>query len=74
MPGLVNTDFSAVKGFKMGEARNLQIRADIFNLFQHYNPDPAGVSLALNATNFGQVGTNGDTARRIIQLSGKFYF
>lgn len=74
MPGLVNTDFSAVKGFKMGESRNLQIRADIFNLFQHYNPDPAGVSLALNATNFGQVGTNGDTARRIIQLSGKFYF
>jgi hypothetical protein len=77
MPGLVNDDFSVTKGFKFGESRNFQMRADFFNLFKHYNPDPATVGLALNsASTFGVVagGTSKGFATRVIQLAGKFYF
>jgi hypothetical protein len=74
LPGLVNDDFSVTKGIKFGEYRNLQFRADIFNLFNHYNPDPQTVGLALNSAQFGQVGTSNSTTTRIIQLAGKLYF
>lgn len=75
LPGLLNEDFSAVKGFKMGGQRNLQIRADIFNLWKRYNADPSKVSLARNSSAFGLLGAGAsDTVSRIVQLSGKFYF
>ncbi len=77
MPGLVNDDFSVTKGIKFGETRNLQLRADFFNLFKHYNPDPATVGLAFNSkATFGVVagGTVNGIATRVIQLAGKFYF
>jgi hypothetical protein len=48
LPGLFNDDFSATKGFKLGESRNLQFRADFFNAFQPYNPDPS--TIATNIT------------------------
>jgi hypothetical protein len=47
LPGLINDDFSATKGFKFIESSNLQFRVDIFNLFKHYNPDPNTVVNAL---------------------------
>jgi hypothetical protein len=75
LPGVLNEDFSAVKGFKLGGERNLQIRADIFNLWQHYNADPGKIGLARNASSFGLLGGGAsDTASRIVQLAGKFYF
>jgi hypothetical protein len=75
LPGVLNEDFSAVKGFKLGGARNLEIRADIFNLWKRYNPDPGKVGLARNATSFGLLGNGAsDSVSRIIQLAGKFYF
>jgi hypothetical protein len=75
LPGLLDEDSSAVKGFKMGEERNLQLGADIFNLWRRYNANPSAVSLARNSASFGQLGGGGsDTASRIVQLSGKFYF
>ncbi|MCU1322587.1 MAG: TonB-dependent receptor [Acidobacteriaceae bacterium] len=77
LPGLVNDDFSVTKGLKFGEGRNLQIRADFFNTFKHYNPDPQTVGLALNSkSTFGVVagGTSGGFATRVIQLAAKFYF
>jgi hypothetical protein len=77
LPGLVNDDFSITKGVKFSEARNLQIRADFFNLLKHYNPDPQTIGLARNSSaTFGQVanGTSGGFATRVIQLAAKFYF
>lgn len=76
LPGISNTDASFVKGFKFGESRNFQFRADIFNLFLHYNPNPNAVGVALNNTNtFGKLGGGtSDQVSRIIQLSGKLYF
>ena len=77
LPGLVNDDFSATKGFKFGETRNLQLRADFFNLTKHYNPDPSTIGLARNATGtFGKInnGLSGGFATRVIQLGAKLYF
>jgi hypothetical protein len=75
LPGVLNEDFSAVKGVKLGGMRNFQIRADIFNLWQHYNADPGKIGLARNASSFGLLGGGAsDTASRIVQLAGKFYF
>lgn len=76
LPGTINDDASFVKGFKLGEQRNLQIRGEIYNLFLHYNPNPNSVGLALNDTNtFGKLGQGtSDISSRIVQLSAKFYF
>ena len=77
LPGLFNDDFSVTKGIKFGEVRNLQIRADFFNAFKHYNPDPSTIGLARNnATTFGKInnGLSGGYATRVIQLGAKLYF
>ena len=43
LPGVLNADFSLNKTFKLTEARGLEFRTEAFNLFNHYNPDPAAV-------------------------------
>jgi len=75
LPGLVNFDFSANKEFRFSEARGLQFRAEIFNLFNHYNPDPQTVDTNLNSATFGSVGggVSGITTR-VIQLGAKLNF
>lgn len=76
LPGVFNDDFSATKGFKFGESTNLQLRADFFNAFKHYNPDPSTITLARNSANFGKInnGISGGFATRVIQLGAKLYF
>ena len=75
LPGLVNFDFSANKEFRFSEARALQFRAEIFNLFNHYNPDPQTVDTNLNSATFGSIGggVSGITTR-VIQLGAKLNF
>lgn len=76
LPGVLNDDFSATKGFQFGESRNLQLRADFFNAFKHYNPDPSTITLARNSALFGKInnGVSGGFATRVIQLGAKLYF
>ena len=76
MPGLVNDDFSATKGFIFTESINLQFRTDFFNLTQHFNADPNTVVNALNSKTFGTIagGVAGGFATRIIQFGAKLYF
>jgi hypothetical protein len=76
LPGVLNDDFSATKGFKFGDVRNLQLRADFFNFTKHYNPDPSTIGLARNAGNFGKInnGLSGGFATRVIQIGAKLYF
>lgn len=76
LPGIINDDASFVKGFKLGAARNLQLRGEVYNLFLHYNPNPNAVGLALNnPTTFGKLGGGtSDRVSRVVQLSAKFYF
>ncbi|MDP9050885.1 MAG: TonB-dependent receptor [Acidobacteriota bacterium] len=76
LPGLWNDDFSATKGFKFGDVRSLQLRADFFNFTKHYNPDPSTIGLARNAATFGKInnGLSGGFATRVIQIGAKLYF
>jgi hypothetical protein len=76
LPGLVNDDFSATKGFIFTESINLQFRTDFFNLTQHFNADPNTVVNALNSKTFGTIagGVAGGFATRIIQFGAKLYF
>jgi len=75
LPGLLNQDFSVNKQFKIGESRRFEFRTEIFNLWNHFNPDPGTVSLALNSQTFGSIGggVRGVTTR-VIQLGAKLYF
>lgn len=77
LPGVFNDDLSVTKGIKFGDTTNLQIRADFFNAFKHFNPDPSTIGLAFNnQTTFGKIanGTSGGFATRVIQLGVKLYF
>lgn len=75
LPGVINQDFSVTKQFKLGESRRFEFRTEIFNLFNHFNPDPGTVDLALNSQTFGAIGggVRGVTTR-VIQLGAKLYF
>jgi len=76
LPGLLNDDLSVTKGLKFGETRNLQLRADFFNAFKHFNPDPSTITTTINSANYGKIndGTQGGYATRVIQLGAKLYF
>jgi hypothetical protein len=75
LPGVINSDFSVNKQFKFGESRRLEFRTEIFNLFNHFNPDPQTVDLNLNSQTFGTIGggVRGVTTR-VIQLGAKLNF
>lgn len=75
LPGIINSDFSVNKQFKIGESRRFEFRTEIFNLFNHFNPDPGTVDRSLNSQTFGTIGggVRGVTIR-VIQLGGKLYF
>jgi Carboxypeptidase regulatory-like domain len=75
LPGLVNVDFSATKSFRIKERASFQFRGELFNLFNHYNPDPQTVDTNINSATFGSIGggVQGLTTR-VIQLGGKFIF
>ena len=75
LPGAITQDFSVIKQFKFSEGRRFEFRTEIFNLFNHFNPDPNTVDLALNSQTFGSIGggVRGITTR-VIQLGAKLYF
>jgi hypothetical protein len=66
-----NLDLSVFRVFPIGESRDLQFRAEAFNVFNHPtwgNPDSN-----LNDSNFGQVGGTRSTERQL-QLGMKLKF
>lgn len=86
MPGSENVDFAINKQFRF-ESRRLEFRADIFNLFNHFNPTfisssanqsvvGASANLKFGTQNFGKIGNgvNGIFQTRVIQLGAKLYF
>ncbi len=75
LPGQFNADFSANKRFSAGERRYFELRTEIFNLFNHYNPDVATVDLNIRSQTFGAIGGGvRGTTTRVIQLGAKFVF
>ncbi len=69
--GIKQVDFSLLKTFPIDEARQLQFRAEVFNILNH--PTFAAPSTAINSSSGGQV-TSTLNAARIIQLGLKFIF
>ena len=69
-PGVQQWDFSALKNFKLAEAKNLQFRAELFNIFNHAN---FGVPVNdMNSPNVGQIQTS--QPGRLVQFALKFLF
>ena len=75
LPGVINADFSIHKAVRFQERRSIDVRAEFYNVFNHYNPDPATVDLGIRSKTFGMVGggISGITTR-VIQLGAKFNF
>ncbi len=75
-PGLVNTDFSAVKNFPISfrEGMSLQFRAEFFNLWNH----PQFLAPGAGVVNIDAAGANGITGTvnnpRLIQFALKLRF
>ena len=69
-PGWWNTDLALSKRLRFSEQRNLQLRADMFNAFNHTNFD--SVVTGMTSAAFGQfISTKG---ARVIQLNARFQF
>jgi hypothetical protein len=69
-PGRFNVDMGLVRGFRIGGERQVQFRAEAFNLFNRVNlSNPVS---ALNSPNFGLITSAGDA--RIVQLALKYTF
>ena len=69
-PGLQQWDFSALKNFRIKEAKTIQFRGELFNIFNHAN---LGLPVNdLNSSNFGQI--QASQPGRLVQFALKFLF
>jgi len=83
-PRQTNVDFSVIKRFPFTESKNLEFRAEFFNLFNHVNfANPIGnLNAASIDSNTGQIISSGDFGRinstsnnpRLIQFAVKLNF
>ena len=75
LPGLFNFDFSVNKTFPIGERLRPELRGEVFNLFNHFNPDPGSVDRNIQSATFGTIGggVRGVTTR-VVQVGLKLYF
>jgi Carboxypeptidase regulatory-like domain len=72
-PGLNNWDFSLMKDTRITENTRMELRFEFFNLFNHTQFDPSGITTDINAGPlFGQ--ELKAYSPRLIQLAAKFYF
>jgi hypothetical protein len=78
-PGFNNVDFSILKNTKLKEGMQLQIRAEIFDLFNHANFGQPGRVALVGSTNFGVINNTrfatGDSgSSRQMQFAVKLIF
>jgi hypothetical protein len=75
LPGIINIDMSVNKRFRIRENMNFEFRTEIFNLPNHFNPDPGSLDRNVRSATFGSIGggVQGITTR-VVQLAGKLYF
>jgi hypothetical protein len=69
-PGYEDWDLSLFKNAHFGGEREMQLRFESFNAFNHVNF--SGISTTTSATNYGQVTSTG--AARVLQVGAKFTF
>jgi hypothetical protein len=70
-PDFVNSDFSAIKEFKLPREMGLNFRAEFFNLFNH--PEFGAPIADINAPGFGSVSSTVNNPR-LVQLALKLSF
>jgi hypothetical protein len=78
-PSMKNIDFSLLKETKFGESRNLEFRAEFFNVFNHPNFSVLSMNTFYGTPDFGEMfdtlgATIGGGVNRQIQLALKFSF
>jgi Carboxypeptidase regulatory-like domain len=79
-PGINNFDFALMKNTKVTERVSIQLRFEFFNIFNHAQFDPNGITTDFNSSAFGTetAAYNGSSAGapgpRLIQLGAKVYF
>jgi hypothetical protein len=71
-PGRNNFDFALMKDTKITESTKVELRFEFFNIFNHTQFDPNGITTDFNSATFGQETAAHDP--RLIQLGAKFYF
>jgi hypothetical protein len=71
-PGLIDWDFSVHKKIVLSEAKYLQFRAEIFNVFNHTNYSNPDGGFSDGTSSFGKISTAGDP--RLLQFALKFFF
>ncbi|HYL37888.1 MAG TPA: carboxypeptidase-like regulatory domain-containing protein [Bryobacteraceae bacterium] len=69
-PGIIGTDFALDKQFLFTEQRQLELRLEAFNLFNHANFNLPSGNIA--SQNFGRI--TGAQPGRLVQLGVKVYF
>ncbi|MGD1156838.1 MAG: carboxypeptidase-like regulatory domain-containing protein [Terriglobia bacterium] len=70
--GINNFDWALFKDTHITESTRLELRFEFYNLFNHTQFNPSGVSTNINSSNFGRILAARDP--RLIQLAAKFYF
>lgn len=68
-PGLVNVDLSLTKDIPIKERIHLQVRAETFNAFNHFNPKTSAITTSINSSTFGRI--TDDVGPRVIQMNGR---
>ncbi len=71
-PGIQQWDFSALKNFRFTESKNLQFRAELFNIFNHANFGVPVNDLNSPPDVVGQIQTS--QPGRLVQFALKFLF
>ena len=69
-PGIANIDFALQKRFRVSESKQLEFRAEAFNLFN--TPLFQGVSRSLGSATFGKVTSS--QYERELEIGLKLYF
>jgi hypothetical protein len=70
-PGSFQFDLSLVRSFAVREKQKVEIRAEAFNLLNHYRPGTPAAGTN-NLASFGQITAGGDP--RIMQFAFKYIF
>jgi len=82
-PAYINDSTGLFKSFALGQSRKLEVRGEVFNLFNHpwneFLASDSNMYMGFNEPGGATISTSAGTAdnktgHRTIQLSGKFYF
>ncbi len=76
-PGINNWDFQLSKDTNFTESTRMELRIEFYNVMNHENFWPGGISDNIQAPNFGQMTSDSPSTGqgpRLIQLAAKFYF